>query len=124
KHSDNAKRIGCHTGLRTHERIARDTGASCLSANPLGEPFQIERPTLITLNAAAHAFPTFAVTFEVTVLKLQPGPTRRLGDEPDFPFTGPVRIGFDLPARADVPAQKHAVRRLKSQHTRPAAFAA
>src|SRR3954447_20395887 len=99
--------LGEYAAIRTSAitiTFAWATRASCLAGNPLGEPFQIERPTLIALNTFAHTFPTFAMTFEVTVLKLQPSPAWSLRDEPHLPFTGLVGIGFDLPTRADVPA--------------------
>src|SRR5690242_4717415 len=104
EHSDNAKRVGCHTGLRNNDHFAWDTRASCLAGNPLGEPFQVERPALIALDAIACAFPTLAMSFEVAVLKLQSCPAWRFGDEAHFPLTRLVGVGFDLPARADVPA--------------------
>jgi hypothetical protein len=50
--------------------VALDTRTSWLAGNPLGESSQIKRPTLIALDAVAHAFPTLAVSLEVTVLKL------------------------------------------------------
>src|SRR5262249_8527262 len=100
KHSDNAKRVGCHVDLRNHHEVGR----SHITGNALYEPFQIERPALIALDSVTHAFPALAMAFKVTVLKLQPSPAWRLSNESQPPFTCLVGIAFDLPARADVPA--------------------
>lgn len=58
------------------------------------------------------------------MLELDAGAVRRLGGEPNLPLAGLVRIGLDLPLRADVPTQEHPVGRLVGQHARPAALAA
>src|SRR5579872_2124455 len=57
------------------------------------------------------------------MLELDAGALRRFRDEADLDFAAPVGISFDLPLRADVPAEDDPVRRVIRQHTRPAACA-
>src|SRR5262249_51959201 len=45
-------------------------------------------------------------------------------DEPDLDLAGVVGFGFDLPLRADVPAEHDALGRFICEHSCPAAFAA
>jgi hypothetical protein len=58
------------------------------------------------------------------VLQFDPGSVRTLADEPNLDLTGQFRIGLDLPLRADVPTEHHAVRRLVGEDARPPALAA
>jgi hypothetical protein len=48
---------------------------------------------------------------------------RSLGAEAHLDLAGAVRVGFDLPLRADVPADDDPVRWLIGEHPRPAALA-
>src|SRR5688572_10063687 len=101
-----------------------DTLPSGLAGQQVGEPLQVQRPASIAANTVAHAFPAFTMAFQFSVLDLDAGPVRGQGGEPHFPLTGLVRIGLDLPLRADVPAQEHPVGRFIGQHACPAALAA
>jgi hypothetical protein len=56
---------------------------------------QVKRPALITGNALLLAFPTLAVTFQITVFEFNAGPARRLGDNRTshlLVFSGSVSI--------------------------------
>jgi hypothetical protein len=64
------------------------------------------------------------VPVEAAVLQLDPGAVRSLGHKPDLDLAGQLRVGLDLPLRADVPAEYHAGWRLVGQDPRPPAFAA
>src|SRR5207248_7765045 len=89
-----------------------------------GVPGQVQRPSLVVGDAVADGLPAGAVPVEVAVLQLDPGALRGFGDEGDLDLAGVVRVGFDLPLRADVPAEHDSVRWFVSEHARPAAFAA
>jgi hypothetical protein len=64
------------------------------------------------------------VPVDVPVLQLDAGAGRRLGVETDLDLAGLHRVGLDCPARADVPAEHHPVRRVEGQDPRPPALAA
>jgi hypothetical protein len=61
---------------------------------------------------------------EVSVLELDTGAPRSLGDEAHLDLAGLVEIGLDLPLGTDVPAEHDAVWRLDGEHARPVTFAA
>ena len=58
------------------------------------------------------------------MLQLDPSALRGLGDELDLDLAGVVRVGLDLPLRADVPAEHDAVGWFVGQDACPAALAA
>src|ERR1700733_8660637 len=89
-----------------------------------GVPGQVERPSLVVIDAVADRLPARTVPVEVAVLQFDPGPVRPLGHEPDLDLAGQLRVGLDLPLRADVPAEYHPGWRLVGQDPRPPAFAA
>jgi hypothetical protein len=64
------------------------------------------------------------VPVEVAVFQFEPRAVRRLGHEADLDLAGVVELGLELPPRADVPGEHHAVRRLVRQDAGPTAFAA
>src|ERR1700735_3834634 len=72
-----------------------------------GVPGQVERPSLVAVDAVADRLPAGTVPVEVAVLQLDPGAVRSLGHEPDLDLAGQLRVGLDLPLRADVPAEHH-----------------
>src|SRR5262249_27563139 len=123
-----AGRVG---GVREHIlRAAVDLGAggdgwhSAALGEQGGVSGQVQRPAFVVGDAVAYGLPAGAVPVEVTVLQLDPGAGRGLGDEPDLDLAGVVRVGLDLPLRADVPAEHHPVRWFVGQDPRPAALAA
>jgi len=85
---------------------------------------QVERPSLVAVDAVADRLPTGTVPVEVAVLQFDPGPVRSLGHEPDLDLASQLRVGLDLPLRADVPAEYHAGWWFVSQDPCPPAFAA
>src|ERR1700729_471206 len=89
-----------------------------------GVPGQVERPSLVAVDAVADRLPAGTVPVEGAVLQLDPGAVRSLGHEPDLDLAGQLRVGLDLPLRADVPAEYHAGWWLVGQDPRPPAFAA
>jgi hypothetical protein len=64
------------------------------------------------------------VPVQVAVLERHAGALRRLGGEPDLDLAAALGLGLELPSRADVPAEHHAIRRVVGQDPRPAALAA
>src|SRR5713101_5199431 len=99
-------------------------GAMSAALEQGGVPGQVERPSLVAVDAVADRLPTGTVPVEVAVLQFDPGAVRSLGDEPDLDLAGQLRVGLDLPLRADVPAEYHAGWWLVGQDPRPPAFAA
>src|SRR5438046_7043824 len=89
-----------------------------------GVPVEVQRPSLVVGDAVADGLPAGAVPVEVAVLQLDPGTVRGLGDEGDLDLAGEVRLGLDLPLRADVPTEHDPVRWLVRKDARPAALAA
>ena len=89
-----------------------------------GVPGQVERPSLVAVDAVADRRPAGTVPVEVAVFQFDPGAVRSLGHEPDLDLAGQLRVGLDLPLRADVPAEYHAGWWLVGQDPRPPAFAA
>src|SRR5256886_11727879 len=85
---------------------------------------QVQRPSLVVGDAVADGLPAGAVPVEVAVLQLHPGAVRGLGDERDLDLAGELRVGLDLPLRADVPAEHDPVGWFVGQDPRPAALAA
>jgi len=72
----------------------------------------LEIPTTGGAHGVTHRFPAVAVTVEVAVLQLHDGVLGVLGSEGDVYLTGSGRVGLDLPAEVDVPAEGHTVGRL------------
>src|ERR1700735_4760323 len=89
-----------------------------------GVPGQVERPSLVAVDAVADRLPAGTVPVEVAVFQLDPGAVRSLGHETDLDLAGQFRVGLDLPLRADVPAEYHAVWWLVGQDPRPPALTA
>src|SRR5450755_39899 len=127
----------CHSWKRAGPVGQANTSAAGRSATALamvgamsaapeqgGVPGQVERPSLVAVDAVADRLPAGTVPVEVAVLQLDPGAVRSLGHEPDLDLAGQLRVGLDLPLRADVPAEYHAGGRLVGQDPRPPAFAA
>src|ERR1035441_10179879 len=99
-------------------------GAMSAGLEQGGAPGQVERPSLAAVDAVAARLPAGTVPAEVAVLQFDPGAVRSLGHEPDLDLAGQLRVGLDLPLRADVPAEYHAIWWLVGQDPRPPAFAA
>src|SRR5437879_1099219 len=99
-------------------------GALSAALEQGGIPGQVERPSLVAVDAVADRLPTGTVPVEVAVLQLDPGAVRSLGHEPDLDLAGQLRVGLDLPLRADIPAEYHAGWWLVGQDPRPPALAA
>src|SRR5216684_2100972 len=99
-------------------------GAMSAALEQGGVPGQVERPSLVAVDAVADRLPTGTVPVEVAVLQFDPGAVRSLGHEPDLDLAGQLRVGLDLPMGADVPAEYHAGWRLVGQDPRPPALAA
>src|SRR5450755_1013038 len=89
-----------------------------------GVPGQVERPSLVAVDAVADRLPSGTVPVEVAVLQFDPGAVRSLGHEPDLDLAGQLRVGFDLPLRADIPAEYQAGWWFVGQDPRPPALAA
>src|ERR1035441_8341438 len=89
-----------------------------------GVPGQVERPSLVAVDAVADRLPAGTVPAEVAGLQFEPGAVRAHGHETGINLAGQLRVGLDLPLRADVPAEYHAVWWLVGQDPRPPAFAA
>src|SRR5580700_3112196 len=98
-------------------------GAMSVALDQGGVPGQVERPSLVAVDAVADRLPAGAVPVEVAVLQLDPSAVRSLGHEPDLDLAGQLRVGLDLPLGADVPAEHHAGRWLVGQDPGPPAFA-
>src|SRR5260221_464820 len=75
-------------------------------------------------RAPTAGVPAGAVPVEMAMFQLHPSALRVLGDESDLNLAGEVRVGLDLPLRADVPAEHDPVGWFVGQDPRPAAFAA
>src|ERR1035437_9677015 len=99
-------------------------GAMSAALEQGGVPGQVERPSLVAVDAVADRLPAGTVPAEVAVLQFDPGAVRSLGHEPDLDLAGQLRVGLDLPVRADVPAEYHAGWGLVGQDPRPPALAA
>src|SRR5580700_11124924 len=99
-------------------------GAMSAALEQGGVPGQVERPALVVVDAVADRLPAGTVPVEVAVLQFDPGAVRPVGHEPDLDLAGQLRVGLDLPLRADVPAEYHAGGRLVGQDPRPPALAA
>src|SRR2546429_3243068 len=99
-------------------------GAMSAALDQGGIPGQVERPSLVAVDAVADRPPAGTVPVEVAVLQFDPGAVRSLGHEPDLDLAGQLRVGLDLPLRVDVPAEYHAGWRLVGQDPRPPALAA
>src|ERR1700733_2505121 len=97
------------------------TGARSAALDQGGVPGQVQRPSLIARDAVADRLPAGTVPVEVAVLKFDPGPARFLGHEPDLDLAGQLRVGLDLPLRADVPAEYHPGLLLGGQNPRTTA---
>src|ERR1035437_9396651 len=83
-------------------------GAMSAALEQGGVPGQVERPSLVAVDAIANRLPAGTVPVEVAVLQFDPGAVRPLGHEPDLDLASQLRVGLDLPLRADVPAEYHA----------------
>src|ERR1039457_1698430 len=99
-------------------------GAMSAALEQGGVPGQVERPSLVAVDAVADRLPAWTVPVQVAVLQFDPGAVRSLGHEPDRDLAGQLRAGLALPLGADVPAESHAVWWLVGQDPRPSAFAA
>src|SRR5215813_3459940 len=75
-------------------------------------------------DGVAHLLPALAVSFEVAVGEHHPGAGGLLGGEGDLDLAGLGRVGLQLPAQVDVPAEADPVRRVVGEHPGPAALAA
>src|SRR5581483_9980371 len=93
-------------------------------AGTVGEAVQPHGPPVGRANCIAHTFPAVAVTVELTVLELDPGTLRSLGDESDLDFADSTRVGFDLPVEGDVPGERESRGRLVGEHPGPRALGA
>ena len=62
-----------------------------------GVPGQVERPSLVAVNAVADRLPAGTVPVEVAVLQFDPGAVRSLGHEPDLDLAGQFRVGQPSP---------------------------
>src|SRR5450755_73238 len=114
----NTSAAGCST------TVLAMAGAMSAAPEQGGVPGQVERPSLVAVDAVADRLPAGTVPVEVAVLQFDPGPVRSLGHEPDLDLAAQLRVGLDLPLRADVPAEDHAGWWLVGQDPRPPAFAA
>src|ERR1700730_1088317 len=127
----------CHSWKRVGSVASANTSAAGRSTTVLamvgamsaaleqgGVPGQVERPSLVAVDAVADRLPTGTVPVEVAVFQFDPGAVRSLGHEPDLDLAGHLGVGLALPLRADVPAENHAGWWLVGQDPRPPAFAA
>src|SRR6266542_2181774 len=105
-------------------RRSRRSGPSAAVGEQGGVPVEVERPTGVVSYAVADCLPAWAVPVEVAVLELDPGALRVLRDEADLDLAGVLRLGLDLPRRADVPAEHDPLRWLVDQHAGPVTLAA
>src|ERR1039457_4190693 len=99
-------------------------GAMSAALDQGGVPGQVERPSLVAVDAVADRLPSGTVPVAVAVLQFDPGAVRSLGHEPALDLAGQLRVGLDLPVRADVPAEYHAGWWLVGQDPGPPALAA
>src|SRR2546429_4926280 len=97
-------------------------GAMSAALDQGGIPGQVERPSLVAVDAVADRLPAGTVPVEVAVLEVDPGAVRALGREPDLDLAGQVQVGLDLPLRADVPAEDHPGGRVVGQDPCPPAL--
>src|SRR5262249_19805083 len=102
----------------------RKATPSALVGDQVGVALQVHRPAVAGSDAVALAFPARAVTVEVAMVELDPRAFRRLGNETHLDLTRLLQVRFDLPLRADVPAEHDAVRGLEREHAGPLALAA
>src|SRR5262245_46255892 len=77
----------------------------------LGKSLQVERPTIVAADGVAFRLPALTMPVEIAVLELDTRPLGALGDEANLDLAGALGIGLDLPPRADIPADHHAIRR-------------
>src|ERR1700677_4831294 len=99
-------------------------GAMSAGVEQGGVPGEVERPSLVAVDAVADRLPAGAVPVQVPVLQFDAGAVRSFGHEPDFDLAGQFGVGLDLPLRADVPAEDHAGGRFVGQDPGPPALAA
>src|SRR4051794_8414570 len=84
---------------------------------------EVQPPALRGGDAVAGAVPSLAVTVEMTVLQLDAGALRVLGDEPHLDLAALLGVRLDLRVGRDVPAEDDAVGRLVGEHSPPLALA-
>src|SRR5919197_1138042 len=89
----------------------------------IGEPRQVERPTLVAGDALAQALPAISVAIEMAMCELDPRPLRGPGREAHLDFAAPRGIRLELPLRADVPGEDEALGWLVGEHPGPLALA-
>jgi hypothetical protein len=70
-------------------------------------------------DRVAHALPALAVAVEVAVFERDPRAVGRLGDEGDGDLARLGRVGLDLPAGVDVPAEDEEGGGLVGEDARP-----
>src|ERR1039457_1701353 len=99
-------------------------GAMSAALQQGGVPGQVERPSLVAVDAVADRLPAGTVPVEVAVLQFDPGALRSLGHEPDLDLASQLRAGLDLPLGANAQAEFHAGWRRVGQDPRPPALAA
>src|SRR4029453_6873783 len=85
---------------------------------------QVQRPAGLVVDAVSDGLPSEAGAIEVAVLELYACALGRLREKPHLDLAREFGVGFDLPPRADVPAEHDAVRRLEHDDPRPSALAA
>jgi hypothetical protein len=79
---------------------------------PLGESPEGSWPPAFAGHRFIQLLPTLAVPFEMSMLQLHACALGPFGHESHLDLARLSPIGFDLPVRADVPADDHAGRRL------------
>src|SRR6478672_4341968 len=87
-------------------------------------PVQVQRPALVAVDAFMDGFPTGAVAVDVAVLEYNARPVGSQGRELHLDLAGVLRVGLDLPSRADVPAEHHPSRGFVGEDSSPSALGA
>src|SRR5579871_799891 len=70
---------------------------------------QVQWPARVMCDAVGDGLPSRSVPVQVTVLELHARAIGCLGSEPHLDLADVVRLVFDLPRRADVPAENHSL---------------
>src|SRR4051794_19237350 len=91
-------------------RQSQVSAPSVVRTEKAGVTAEVEEPTLVVADAVADRFPARPVPVEVAVFQCEAGAVRGLGGEDHLDLADVLRVGFDLPGRADVPAEHHTVR--------------
>jgi hypothetical protein len=77
----------CELSCRYRESSSMPSDSLHLAGEELGEPLEVQRPTLATIDTIMQALPAFTMPLQSPVLDLDTRPLGRLCGEANLPFT-------------------------------------